>query len=82
MAFAVGRRVGNAVTRNRLRRQLRTLLRENVPTLLPGAWLVAAAPGVAALDYDELAGTLTVAISGALAAPRRPTDPAGGKSHR
>jgi ribonuclease P protein component len=47
-AFAVGRRVGSAVARNRVRRQLRAVLAELAPELAPGTYLVAyrGAPGV------------------------------------
>jgi len=41
VAFAVGRRVGSAVTRNRVRRQLRAATAEIARGLPPGAYLVA-----------------------------------------
>jgi ribonuclease P protein component len=77
VAFAIGRKVGNAVIRNRLRRQLRTLLREVVPVLPAGAWLVGATPGAADLDYDQLGRSLTGAIAKVLAAQTqaRPSSP-------
>jgi ribonuclease P protein component len=71
VAFAIGRKVGGAVIRNRVRRQLRMLLREVVPVLEPGAWLIAVAPGTADLTYDGLATTLTSAIANALASRPR-----------
>ena len=40
-AYAVGRRVGSAVARNRVRRQLRAVVAELAPDLAPGAYLVA-----------------------------------------
>jgi ribonuclease P protein component len=82
VAFAVGRRVGNAVTRNRVRRQLRTLLRDVVPVLEPGAWLVAVAPSATVLSYDELATTLTAAVTRALASPGRAPSPTAGRAPR
>lgn len=41
VAFAVGRRVGPAVARNRVRRQLRAVVAELAAGLEPGAYLVA-----------------------------------------
>ncbi|MDP9441325.1 MAG: ribonuclease P protein component [Actinomycetota bacterium] len=52
LAFAIGRRVGGAVTRNRLRRQLRAAFWELTPG--PGAYLVSVAPEVVALSFGEL----------------------------
>jgi ribonuclease P protein component len=72
VAFAIGRKVGGAVVRNRVRRQLRTLLREVVPVLEPGAWLVGAGAGAVGLSYEQLGRTLTEAIAKALAPPRTP----------
>ena len=54
VAYAIGRRHGNAVTRNRLRRRLRAAaaaVAEEVPT---GAYLVTARPEAATLAYPEL----------------------------
>lgn len=39
VAFAFGRAVGSAVDRNRLRRQLRAVLRQRSETMRPGAYL-------------------------------------------
>ncbi len=45
IAFAVGRPVGNAVVRNRVRRRLRAAVREQHELLRPGwGYLVSAAP--------------------------------------
>jgi ribonuclease P protein component len=51
-AFAVSRRVGPAVTRNRIRRRLRAILREL--DLAPGAYLVVAGSAAATTPYEEL----------------------------
>jgi ribonuclease P protein component len=53
VAYAVGRRVGGAVVRNRLRRRLRAVV-TGVEHLEPGAYLVAADPGATGLSYEEL----------------------------
>jgi ribonuclease P protein component len=54
LAFAVTRRVGSAVVRNRLRRRLRAILTGLGPRLPAGAVLVSAGPGAVARDPDEL----------------------------
>jgi ribonuclease P protein component len=54
VAYAIGRRVGGAVHRNRLRRQLRAIASELGSDLQPGAYLIAAAPAAAGLSYGEL----------------------------
>jgi ribonuclease P protein component len=59
VAFAVGRSVGDAVTRNRVRRQLRGAVREHRRNLQPGTgYLVRAAPGAAQATYADLSSTL------------------------
>lgn len=61
-AFALSRKVGTAVTRNRLRRRLRALMREVAPTLGSTASLVAASPAAPALSYQELRAHLHQAL--------------------
>jgi ribonuclease P protein component len=59
VAFSVGRSVGDAVTRNRVRRQLRAAVREHRRNLAPGtAYLVRATPGAADARYSELSNAL------------------------
>lgn len=52
VAFAIGRRVGGAVVRNRIRRRLRALLEAS--DLEPGDYLVGATAAAATLPWDEL----------------------------
>ena len=58
VAFAVSRKVGTAVVRNRLRRQVRAhlgVIRAQEPALLrSGAWLISLDPRAAEVDSSEL----------------------------
>lgn len=54
VAYAVGRRCGNAVQRNRLRRRLRAAVREVAGGARPGKYLLNASVEVAGLGYSEL----------------------------
>jgi len=56
VAFAIGRAIGPAVVRNRLRRRLRALL--NDADLPPGLYLVGASPRVNELTFDRLAAVV------------------------
>jgi ribonuclease P protein component len=62
VAYAIGRRVGGATVRNRVRRRLRAIVRDLQPALGPGAWLIGAAPEVANLSYGELKATVAGAL--------------------
>jgi ribonuclease P protein component len=66
VGFAVGRRVGGAVQRNRLRRRLRAIATEVAADLAPGAYLIGAAPPATTLPFRELrtiVSDLLVAVS-------------------
>jgi ribonuclease P protein component len=80
VAYAVGRRIGPAVTRNRVRRRLRAAVAEHRDLLVAdGAYLVIPHPGVGEVPYAELSRSLAEAL-GALprSAPRRAGDGARG----
>ena len=65
VAYSVGRNVGDAVTRNRVRRRLRASMREQASALDPGAgYLVRARPGAAQESYADLTNTLRAIIRG------------------
>ncbi|HEX8804243.1 MAG TPA: ribonuclease P protein component [Acidimicrobiales bacterium] len=84
LAFGVGRRVGSAVVRNRLRRRLRAAAREldRAGGLAPGAYLVTVRPEAAALPYADLRSRFEAAASAASApgsgAASASTPPAAG----
>jgi ribonuclease P protein component len=73
VAYAINRRVGNAVARNRLRRRLRAIMLEEAPSLPIGAYVVRVGPTGPTWGFDEL----KVAMSRALekATRSRPTRP-------
>ncbi len=52
VAFAIPRKVGTAVTRNRVRRRLRAVLRSHA--LDPGLYLVRVSPGAGQLTSAQL----------------------------
>ncbi|MBU6233757.1 MAG: ribonuclease P protein component [Acidobacteria bacterium] len=54
VAFAIGKPVGNAVTRNRIRRRLRAQIDLRTSPLPPGYYLVKCGIGTEKLTYDEL----------------------------
>lgn len=56
VAYAVGRTIGSAVVRNRVRRRLRSLLRAEAARapLASGYYLVGVAPGAVTASYEQL----------------------------
>jgi ribonuclease P protein component len=62
VAYTIGRRVGSAVVRNRVRRRLRMLVREAAPALGSGAYLIGVGPAAALLPYEDLRTTLMKAL--------------------
>lgn len=54
VAYAIGRRVGGAVVRNRLRRRMRSIVTEWSSSLPAGAYLVSTGPGATRLPFNEL----------------------------
>ena len=71
LAFAVGRRVGGAVARNRVRRQLRAVAAELAPALEPGAYLVAYR-GAPDAPFADLRRQVVAAATAAGALPEQP----------
>ncbi len=72
VAYAVNRRVGSAVVRNRLKRRLRAIVSEQGASLPAGAYVVRAGPGGPALGFDELRVAMNQALERATnGRPRR-----------
>ncbi len=63
VAYAVGRRVGGAVERNRLRRRLRAVVSELEGQLRSGAYLVSAGPEAKSVSFAELRAMLASVIA-------------------
>jgi ribonuclease P protein component len=63
-AVVAGRRVGPAVVRNRVKRRLRAIVRDELPQLPGGTLLVVRAlPGAAAADYGQLGRWVRAAVA-------------------
>jgi ribonuclease P protein component len=69
VGYAIGRVVGAAVVRNRLRRRLRAVMAGLAPDLAAGRYLVGAGPDATHLSFAELTEAVrsSLATSGALA---------------
>jgi ribonuclease P protein component len=66
VGYAITRRVGNAVTRNRLRRRLQAALselaRQNNVTLRSGLYLITPGPSVVPMSFPQLREALAAAF--------------------
>jgi ribonuclease P protein component len=79
VAYAIGRKVGPAVVRNRLRRRLRAAMREldrSTGGVATGAYLITLRPEAARRSYRELRDELGRAV----AAATGPTGATGGRT--
>lgn len=66
MAYAIGKAVGGAVVRNRIRRRLRVLVdeAEQAGMLTPGLYLVGVRSEATAVSFDGLRRHLHLALAG------------------
>ena len=64
VAYAINRKLGNAVTRNKLRRRLRSIL--SGTSLPSGAYLIRTGPEAPKLAFDELKVAMSQALDQAL----------------
>lgn len=67
VAYAISRKVGNAVVRNRIRRRLRAVMDGFVPAPRSGLFLIKCGNGTGQLSYDEIQHHLQVALTRARA---------------
>lgn len=77
VAYALGKKLGGAVVRNRLRRRLRAIVSTEDVGLSPGAYLVSAGPGAAELSFADLRAAVGQAVQ--VATANRESGPANGK---
>jgi ribonuclease P protein component len=77
VAYALGKKLGGAVVRNRLRRRLRAIVSNEGLGLSPGAYLVSAGPLATELSFDELRAAMSQAVR--VATANRESDPTNGK---
>ncbi len=63
VAYAVGRRAGGAVTRNRIRRRLRAVVRDEAALLEPAcAYLISVGPAAMKTPFSELRATFRAIV--------------------
>lgn len=75
VGFSVGKKLGNSVVRNRLKRRLREAFRPNLPLLLPGFDLIVIARDAARdAPFSSLADSLRYLLrkAGLFQKPKRP----------
>lgn len=83
-AWAVSRKVGSAVVRNRLRRRLREIVEQLARdgSVEPGAYLVGVSPAAAERSFRELKENVAATLRAASDAGRPRPDPASPEGPR
>jgi ribonuclease P protein component len=72
VGYAIGRPVGNAVTRNRARRRLRAAFAARASSLRPGWYVVGATPAVATCSSARLAADVDALVAKLATVPVSP----------
>jgi ribonuclease P protein component len=62
VGYALSRKVGSAVRRNRLRRQLRELVKTHVNDLRPGWYVMGASPKATNMSFSELSDEMNTLV--------------------
>ncbi len=62
VGFALSRKVGTAVVRNRIRRQIQAHLRDVADTMASGIYLFSVKPAAAAVDRSTLLGDVDACL--------------------
>lgn len=62
VGYALGRKVGSAVRRNRLRRQLRELVKSHHDDLRPGWYVIGASSKATVLSFSELSKEMDLLV--------------------
>lgn len=65
VAYALGRAVGSAVVRNRIRRRLRVIVAARGTNLAPGAYLIAARREALTMPFADLEAIVVDALTAA-----------------
>jgi ribonuclease P protein component len=72
VAYAIPRKLGGAVVRNRLRRRLRAAVDQVVGEMAPGAYLISPQPAALDMDFQDLIQNLRLSVRAAGAAAGDP----------